>query len=74
MSYRFPRDNEYKNMWIIAIDRKKLGTSTNSVICSVHFPPNSFEKSAFSTKLSNCAVPTLRIRRQSEEVIKIKQN
>ena len=40
--FKFPRNLDRKNKWIMKINRLDFAPSSTAVVCAAHFPPEAF--------------------------------
>lgn len=69
MCYRFPKDETRRIMWIQAIHRENFVPTNNSMVCSLHFTTDDYQKRPDLIKLTNKAIPSVFISSEN-----IKQN
>ncbi|KAM3869961.1 THAP domain-containing protein 6-like [Diretmus argenteus] len=57
--HKFPRDNDARKKWEVALKREGFTASGSSVLCSQHFKPGDFDRTGQTVRLRDGVIPSV---------------
>ncbi|XP_051933765.1 THAP domain-containing protein 6-like isoform X3 [Hippocampus zosterae] len=57
--HKFPKEKHKRRQWEVALRRKNFVASDHSVLCSVHFNPEDFDRTGQTVRLRAGAIPSV---------------